>query len=155
MPQSQEALAVSLRVLSCPFGSHFQKPADRASALEPNCVPILVPRRCPKSIEEGIHHFDVRKIGGYWAYFFISEETNRREMLVEDLVSCAYQKSHSAAFTNGTLLHCAQNLPQYQFARDRVLSSILFFPRVELSLLSGNSPVQIKSRSQKSAGKPC
>jgi hypothetical protein len=119
MPQSQEALAVSLRVLSCPFGSQFPKPADRASALQPNCVSTLVPRRCPKSIEEGIQHFDVRKIGGYWAYFFISEETNRREMLVEDLVSCAYQKSHSAAFTNGTLLHCAQNLPQYQFARDR------------------------------------
>ena len=32
---------------------------------------------------------------------------------------CAYRKSHSAVFTNVTLLHCAQNLPQYQFARDR------------------------------------
>jgi len=121
MPQSQEALAVSLRVLSCPFGSHFPKPADRASALQPNCVSTLVPRTCPKSIEEGIHPFDVRKIGGYWEYFFISEETNRREMLVEDLVSYAYQKSHSAPFTNGGLLHCAQNLPQYQFARDRII----------------------------------
>ena len=39
------------------------------------------------SNEEGIHHFDVRKIGVYCGYFFISEETNRREMLVEDLVS--------------------------------------------------------------------
>ena len=39
------------------------------------------------SNEEGIHHFEVRKIRVYCAYFFISEETNRREMLVEDLVS--------------------------------------------------------------------
>jgi hypothetical protein len=39
------------------------------------------------SNEEGIHHFDVRKIGVYCAYFSISEETNCREMLVEDLVS--------------------------------------------------------------------
>lgn len=39
------------------------------------------------SNEEGIHHFGVRKIRVYCAYFFISKETNRREMLVEDLVS--------------------------------------------------------------------
>jgi len=39
------------------------------------------------STEEGIHHFDVRKIGVYCAYLSISEETNRREMLVEELVS--------------------------------------------------------------------
>jgi hypothetical protein len=32
---------------------------------------------------------------------------------------CAYRKSYSAVFTNVALLHCAQNLPQYQFARDR------------------------------------
>jgi len=31
---------------------------------------------------------------------------------------CAYRKSHSLVFTNVTLLHCAQNLPQYQFAMD-------------------------------------
>jgi ATP-dependent Clp protease ATP-binding subunit ClpB len=29
------------------------------------------------------------------------------------------EKSHSAVSTNVTLLHCAQKLPQYQFARDR------------------------------------
>ena len=34
--------------------------------------------------------------------------------------TCACRKSHSAVFTNVTLLHCAQNLPQYQFARDKV-----------------------------------
>src|SRR5260370_18609570 len=33
---------------------------------------------------------------------------------------CAYRKSHSAVFTNVTLLHCTQNLPQYKFARDRI-----------------------------------
>jgi len=31
--------------------------------------------------------------------------------------SATYRKSHSTVFTNVTLLHCAQNLPQYQFAR--------------------------------------
>src|SRR5260370_20313208 len=34
---------------------------------------------------------------------------------------CPYRKSHSAVSTNVTLLHCAQNLPQYQFARDTVV----------------------------------
>jgi len=33
--------------------------------------------------------------------------------------ACAYRKSHSAVFPNVALLHCAQNLPQYQFVRDR------------------------------------
>jgi hypothetical protein len=30
--------------------------------------------------------------------------------------TCAYRKSHSAVFTNVTLLHCTQNSPEYQFA---------------------------------------
>jgi len=35
--------------------------------------------------------------------------------------TCAHRKFHSAVFTNVTLLHCAQNLPQYQFARDKMI----------------------------------
>jgi hypothetical protein len=35
------------------------------------------------------------------------------------IVRCAYRKSHSAVFTNVTLVHCTKNLPQYQFARGR------------------------------------
>jgi hypothetical protein len=33
--------------------------------------------------------------------------------------SATYRKSYSEVLTNVTLLHYAQNLPQYQFARDR------------------------------------
>jgi hypothetical protein len=32
---------------------------------------------------------------------------------IRQIGDCAYRKSHSAVFTNVTLLHCAQNLPQY------------------------------------------
>ncbi len=32
----------------------------------------------------------------------------------------AYRKSHSMVATNVTLLHCAQNLTQYQFAKDKI-----------------------------------
>ena len=41
--------------------------------------------------------------------------------------STGYRKSHSAVFTNVTLLHCAQNLPQYQFTRDTVEKAIAAF----------------------------
>jgi len=33
--------------------------------------------------------------------------------------ACAYRRSHSAVFTYVTLLHCAPNLPQYQFGAAR------------------------------------
>ena len=36
------------------------------------------------------------------------------------IAACAYRKSHSAFSPTVTLLHCAQNLPQHQFAGDRV-----------------------------------
>ena len=45
------------------------------------------------------------------------------EVFFLDTRYCAYRKSHSAVFTNVTLLHCAQNLPQYQFARDNGLAA--------------------------------
>jgi hypothetical protein len=95
MPQSQNALAVSPRVFSGSFGCHFFRNLliELPSVLfnQIVCRPSFQ-EDGPKyavsywSNEEGIHHF-VRKIGVYCAYFSISEETNRREMLVEDLVS--------------------------------------------------------------------
>jgi hypothetical protein len=43
------------------------------------------------------------------------QKTRRAHCLTHE----PHRKSHSAVFTNVTLLHCAQNLRQYQFARDR------------------------------------
>jgi hypothetical protein len=38
----------------------------------------------------------------------------------KEIAALCLPKSHSAVFTSVTLLHCAQNLPQYQFAKDTV-----------------------------------
>jgi len=61
---------------------------------------------------------------------------------------CAYRKSHSAVFTNVALLLCAQNLPQYQFARDRpcVLPSLPFSsPACILSQKTGPLPIVLRT----------
>jgi hypothetical protein len=47
-----------------------------------------------------------------------SSGPSRSKFNCKKISVCAYRKSHSAVFTNVTLLHCAQNWPQYQFARD-------------------------------------
>src|SRR6266850_7956522 len=57
------------------------------------CLAPPFQERCPKKcclvlVKRRRHSpFRLRRIRVYCAYFFISEETNRREMLVEDLVS--------------------------------------------------------------------
>ena len=61
---------------------------------------------------------DKRTITGYAARYNVlrGDLGGFRERIA---AGCAYRKPHSAVFTKVTLLHCAQNLPQYQFARDR------------------------------------
>ena len=43
-------------------------------------------------------------------------EVATRRIATPALPTCAYRKAYSAVSTNVTLLHCAQDLPQYQFA---------------------------------------
>ena len=52
---------------------------------------------------------------------------------------CAHRRSHSAVSTNVALLHCAQNLPQYQFARNTFVAkdvSLIFEQSLKMHLLS-------------------
>jgi hypothetical protein len=64
---------------------------------------------------------------------------DRETTLTRARATVPNRKSHSAVFTNVTLLHGAQNLPQYQFARDRI------YPFFEGVLLANVNSLAMRS----------
>jgi hypothetical protein len=93
---------------ACPIVAGF---SCAFPGINPNAPPLPFLESIGRSVYNGLQV----RLTGHWSHPPVLRSATFQ------FFSALSRKSHSAVFNNVTLLHCAQNLPQYQFARDRWL----------------------------------